>query len=330
MQNCDLVVIGASAGGVEALQKLVALLPADLPAALFVVIHIPTEPPSQLGHILDRAGPLTAKTAEDDEPIRLGHIYVAPPDYHLLVKPGRVCLHRGPRENRHRPAIDPLFRSAAIAYQSRVIGVVLTGYLDDGTSGLLAVKRCGGTAIVQDPADALHPDMPKNALAAVEVDYQLPLSRLGKTLAELVRNPAQPILEVPSDIITEARIAEHTMSDIASENRLGHLVPYSCPECNGPLWQIDTDKVRRYRCHMGHGFTAKALAASQDAALEQALWEAMRTLEERAMLCHSMAGDEENRGRPSASKTYRQQAEESSSHAEVIRELLLQDKPLNL
>ena len=326
MNYHDIVVIGASAGGVSALQKLFSQFPAGLQAAFFVVLHIPPESPSLLASLIDKAGPLIAKPAEDNEPIRPGHVYVAPPDFHLLLKPGYVRIYRGPRENRHRPAIDPLFRSAAVAYRARAVGVVLTGYLDDGTSGLLAVKRCGGIAIVQDPQDAEYPDMPKNAIAEVEVDYQLPIYKMGSIIRQIVEQPAACIETVPKDIEKEAQIAERTMSDISGEEKLGHLAPMSCPECNEPLWQIDADKVRRYRCHVGHGFTAKALLASQDAALEQALWAAMRTMEERANMALVMARNEEERGRNKSAQVYEERSQTSKAHAQVIRKLLVEGK----
>jgi len=325
MKQHNIVVIGASAGGVDALRKLFAQFPPDLQASFFVVLHIPPESPSLLASLLDNAGPLIAKTAEDHELIQPGRVYVAPSDYHLLVKPDHVRLHRGPRENRHRPAVDPLFRSAAIAYPTQTIGVVLTGYLDDGSSGLLAIKRCGGIAIVQDPEDADYPDMPKNAIAALgSVDYQLPLRRMGQTIEKLVKQPAAADVEVPSDIVMEAKIAEQTRSNISGEDQLGHPVPISCPECNGPLWQIDADQVTRYRCHVGHGFTARALIASQDVALEQALWAAMRTMEERANMSSIMARSEEERGRSKSAQVYDEQSQLSKSHAQLIRKLLIE------
>ena len=324
MRNHNIVVVGASAGGVETLQKLFSQFPANLQASFFVVLHIPPESPSMLANLLDRAGPLTAKTAENDEPIKPGHVYVAPPDFHLLVKFGYVTLHRGPRENRHRPSIDPLFRSAAIAYRAQTIGVVLTGYLDDGTSGLLAIKRCGGIAVAQDPQDAEYPDMPSNAIAQVEIDYQLPVRQMGSVIRQIVAQPAPHIDDVPQDIVIEAKIAEQTMSNISGENKIGRLAPLSCPECNGPLWEIDADGMRRYRCHVGHGFTAKALMASQDAALEQALWAAMRTMEERANMAQMMAQNEEKRGRSKSAQVYVERAQESKSHAQVIRKLLVE------
>ena len=327
MKNRNIVAIGASAGGVEALGKLFSTLPAGLQASFFVVLHIPSESPSLLATLLDSSGPLVVTAAKDGEPIRPARVYVCPPDYHLLIEPGHIRLHRGPRENRHRPAIDPLFRSAAVAYRTRVVGIVLTGFLDDGSSGLLAIKRCGGVTIAQAPHDAQYPDMPKNAIAAAEPHYQLALDEMGSAIARLACEPAPPEKDVPDDIKMEARIAGQTMSDIRGKNQLGHLVPFSCPECSGPLWQIDADNVRRYRCHVGHGFTAKALLASQDLALEQALWAAMRTMEERANITTTMAQDESERGRSKSAKVFEERAKIAKNHAQVIRRLLT-DKEL--
>lgn len=322
--NHDIVVIGASAGGVSALQRLFSQFSLGVRASFFVVLHIPPESPSLLAELLDKAGPLTAKAAEDGDRILPGCVYVAPPNFHLLVKPDVVRLHRGPRENRHRPAIDPLFRSAAIAYATRTIGVVLTGYLDDGSSGLLAIKRCGGTAVVQSPEDADYPDMPSNAIAAADVDCQVPIHTMGSVIQQLIERPAEKHEKIPTDIVMEAKISERTTSDISRENYLGHPAGMSCPECNGPLWQMETDGVKRYRCHVGHGYTAKTLLASQDLALEQALWAAMRTMEERGNMASTMARNEEACGRNRLAQMYAERAEVSKTHAQVIRNLLVE------
>jgi two-component system chemotaxis response regulator CheB len=205
----DIIVVGASAGGVGALVKLAKSLPADLPTAVFVVLHIPAQTPSLLPDILNRAGPLHALHPPDNTEIKHGHIYIAPPDHHLLIAQGHVHIARGPRESRHRPAVDPLFRSAAIAYGPRVIGVVLTGALDDGTAGLLAIKQRGGIAVVQDPQDALYPGMPQSAVDHVQVDYCVPLADMGALLAGLV---SEPIATAPTQ-------------SIGSEHRLDESLP---------------------------------------------------------------------------------------------------------
>src|SRR5215813_11932247 len=209
MQGHDIIVIGASVGGVEALSNLVAQFPEDLPATIFIVQHVIPTAAGHLAQILDRVSPLPATTSQDCEIFELGHIYVAPPDHHLLVKQGYLRVTRGLRENRVRPAIDPLFRSAAVAYGARVVGIVLTGLQNDGTSGLLAIKRCGGVAMVQDPADALYPDMPLSALEHVEVDYCLPVMKMGVVLYRLSQEPPAATPSIPEDLRIEVNIAEN-------------------------------------------------------------------------------------------------------------------------
>jgi two-component system chemotaxis response regulator CheB len=233
----DIVVIGASAGGVEAIMAVLRQLPGDLKASIFVVCHMLPTAKSHLVDALNTAGPFVAKFADDEEAIAHGIVYVAPPDRHLLVKPGHVRITRGPRENRWRPAIDPLFRSAAVAYGERVIGVVLTGMLDDGTAGLLAIKRCQGVAVVQEPEEAAFPEMPRTALANVTVDHRLLISEMGHVIERLVAESVARSGTVPTDIQTEARIAETGYSDERITDELGELSPLSCPECGGPLWQ---------------------------------------------------------------------------------------------
>lgn len=319
----DVIVVGASAGGVEALRSLAMDLPAGLPAAVFVVLHVASEGPGLLGQILDKAGPLQAAVARNGETVEHGRIYVAPPDQHLLVKDGRVRLTRGPRENRARPAIDPLFRSAGIAYSSRVVGVVLTGYLDDGAAGLSAVQRCGGVAVVQDPSDAAFPEMPHSALRTVKPDYVVPVDELGSLLGHLAREPAGPAVPIPRDVAIEAQIAERAMSDIPAEDFLGDQVPLGCPECGGPLWELDDSSVKRYRCHVGHGYTERTLLVDQDLAVERALWAALRTLEERVNMLETLARREAEAGRTSSASGYEARAAESREHIQHLRSVLL-------
>ncbi|HEX5691248.1 MAG TPA: chemotaxis protein CheB, partial [Roseiflexaceae bacterium] len=274
----DMIVVGASAGGVDALKQLVAQLPGDLAASVFVVLHTSANDPGYLPAILNHAGPLEARLAEHGQPIRHGQIIVARPDQHLLLKNEQVILARGPRENRSRPAIDPLFRSAAAAYSTRVIGVLLSGLLDDGLSGMAAIQRCGGITIAQEPHDATYPDLPRNAIEAGVVDYRMPVAEMGALLSQLVQVPVAAPATIPPDIALEALLAERAMSDVPSEERLGEMAPLSCPECGGPLWQLDDNVVKRYRCHVGHGYTARALLSEQGLEVERALWVALRTL----------------------------------------------------
>jgi len=329
MQNYRIVTIGASAGGIRALRTLFAQLPSGLSAAFFVVVHTSAASPSSLASLLNEVSALPVKTAEDGEEIQVGQVYVAPPDIHMLPKQKRVRLYKGPHENRHRPAIDPTFRSAAVAHGTNAIGVILTGFLDDGTSGLLAIKRCGGVAVVQDPEEAEYSDMPRNAIASVAADHTISLNKMSGVLQDIIAQPAPAPVPVPDDVAMEARIAEQAVSDINREQKLGQLVPFGCPDCGGPLWHIDSDKVRRYRCHVGHGFTAKALLDSQNNALEQALWAAMRTMEEQANITATLAQDETKRGRDRTAKMYQERADVAKSHAEIIRRLLTdQSSPL--
>src|SRR5437660_11143164 len=224
MQGHDIIVLGASVGGVEALSNLVAQFPEDIPATIFVVQHIMPTATGQLAQVFDRAGPLPATMAQDCERFELGHIYVAPPDHHLLVKQGCLRVTRGLRENRVRPAIDPLFRSAAVTYGARVVGVVLSGLQSDGTSGLLSIKRCGGITMVQDPTDALYPDMPLSALEHVEVDYCVPVLKIGALLYRLSQEPAAATPPIPDELCIEVDIVENPSDNTHSTEQLGEPV----------------------------------------------------------------------------------------------------------
>jgi len=260
----NIIVLGTSAGGLEALDQLVGQLPTDLPASIFIVQHMAAHNSGEpLLRRLNRHKAFQPKLAEDGDRFRPGRIYIAPPDNHLLVKKDKMLVTKGARENRHRPAIDPLFRSAAVAHGARVIGVVLTGMLDDGTAGLMAIKRCGGVTVVQDPRDAAYSGMPMNALNNVDVDFCVALAEMGPLLTRLVSQLHRKSKGVPSDIRTEAVIAERVLSDVSQVNGLGDQVPYNCPGCGGVLWEMDTPGEKRYRCHTGHSYTGPALLASQ-------------------------------------------------------------------
>src|SRR5688500_14144980 len=257
----DIIVIGASAGGIEALRMMAAALPADLPASLFVVMHTAPESPALLAEILDHFGTLRATSAQDGERIRPGTIYVAPPNRHLLIEPNLVRVTRGPKENRFRPAVDPLFRSAAQTYGPRVVGVILTGYLDDGTAGLWTVKQLGGTTIVQDPSDALVPFMPQNALAHVKVDYCLPMEEIAPLLVRLTSETAEEkgVYSVPKEVGIEVNIAKEQKALDAGVLQLGEPSNYACPECHGVLLQLNEGPLFRFRCHTGHAYSIESL-----------------------------------------------------------------------
>ncbi|HYD53682.1 MAG TPA: chemotaxis protein CheB, partial [Gemmatimonadaceae bacterium] len=285
MANRDIIVIGASAGGVEAVSQLVAELPADLPAAVFVTLHFPRNSTSMLPRILTRAGPLEAVHPTDQEPIRAGRIYVAPPDYHLIVGRGHVHLVRGPTENGNRPAVDPMFRSAAVAFGPRVIGVVLSGNLDDGTAGLYSIRRRGGLGLAQDPEEAHFPSMPVSARRHGVVDEVLPVRELASRLDALAR---ERIIIRPEDTVDdhaarETDFARFDLGAISDESgHPGEPSPYSCPDCGGVLWAIADDDLPRYRCRVGHAWTQDALLMQQAETLDVALWTALRALEENA------------------------------------------------
>jgi two-component system chemotaxis response regulator CheB len=325
MADHDIMVVGASAGGVEALVGLVASLPADLPAALFVVLHVPATGTSALPDILRRQGPLPAGHAKDGEPIELGRIYVAPPDHHLLIRTGHVHLARGPRENGHRPAVDPLFRSAAREYATRVIGVVLSGALDDGTAGLAAIKSRGGVAVVQDPQDALYPGMPASALEHVEVDHVARTAAMGPLLARLAGGPAaEPPGPTPTDMRVEVEVEGFSLEAIEGEHP-GAPSGFSCPDCSGVLWAIDDDGgLQRFRCRVGHAWSPETLLTRQSDSLEAALWIALRSLEERAALARRLAEPARRRGHTFTASRFEEQAAEAQQAARVVRELLLE------
>lgn len=323
MVGHDRIVIGASLGGVEALSRLLAQLPADFPGAIFVVQHTWAQGPGLLAGILDRVCALKVQTATDRQRIRGGCVYVAPPDRHLLVNRGFMRILRGPRENCARPAVDPLFRSAAASYGPRVVGIILTGRLDDGSAGLLAVKRCNGKTMVQEPGDAFCDEMPGSALAVAEpVDYQLAIAEMGPVLEQLSQKPAPARVPVPEDIQLEVKMAEKMTASMAGEEKLGSLVPFVCPECGGPLWQKDDHRLQQFRCHVGHAYTALSLLARQSEDVERALWMSLRSLEERAELLARMARDAADRGRDRSALSYAESMPEVQQAAADIRRML--------
>ncbi len=321
----DIIVIGASTGGVEALMRLARRLPGNLRAAIFVVLHLSPYAPSHLPQILSREGPLPAHHPVDREPIRSGRIYIAPPDRHLMIERDRIRVVRGPRENRHRPAVDPLFRSAALAYGPRVIGVVLTGALDDGTAGLQAIKRYGGIAIVQDPADALFPSMPESAMDYVQVDYCLPLAKIAPLLAQLVPTPAaddgDDVTPTPN-LQYETNIAKMDAATLTSDERPGELAGFMCPECGGPLYELQEGQLLLYRCRVGHAFTGKSALTTQLEALEEALWSAYNTLRESALVAERLADDARRRGHDYVAVNMDRRAMQQQQRADVVRGLI--------
>ena len=321
--NRDIVVIGASAGGVEALRTLLASLPADLPAAIFIVLHLWPGGTSFLPEILGRATAFKARHAADGEPIERGHVYIAPPDLHLFVNRGSVAVLKGPRENRCRPAINPLFRSAAVAYGPRVIGVVLTGTLDDGAAGMWTIKQAGGKALVQHPADVAFPDMPQNTLDTVQVDHCVPLAQIGGVLNRLCRERIQLNGMSPLPAIAQLNDAGAQMKQIEMQiDNLAKRSVFTCPECNGALWEVEEGGQLSFRCHVGHGYSAKVLREEQSGVLEQSLWSALRALVESAAMDERLAARAEEHNLGKAAETYRASARQKQDHEKELRAFL--------
>jgi two-component system, chemotaxis family, protein-glutamate methylesterase/glutaminase len=324
----DIIVIGASSGGIEGLTEIVAGLPQDFNASVFVVLHVPARSESLLPQILSRAGHIQAAHAKDNEPIQKGRIYIAPPDFHLLLRDGTIRIVRGPKESSVRPAIDPMFRTAARSYGPRVAGVVLSGALDDGTAGLAAIKKRGGIAIVQDPNDALFPGMPRNAMEAVDIDYCLSKGEIAPLLVRLSQEPvAEKIAPpVPEDMQKESEIEAMNMGTIEDEEKPGTPSVFGCPECGGVLWELEDGELLRFRCRVGHAFGAEGLLSTQSEALDTALWSAFRALEENAALARRLAERARQKQRTNSAKIFERRAQAAERQAEVIREVLLSEK----
>jgi two-component system chemotaxis response regulator CheB len=319
----DIVVIGASAGGVQALLEVVRGFPSDLPAAIFVVVHVPSGK-SALPEILARASGLPATHARNGEQFELGHIYVAPPDYHMLVRSGWIDLSHGPRENRTRPAIDPLFRSAARAFGPRVAGVILSGALGDGATGLLAVKSRGGYSIVQDPSEAIIESMPRSALRLVEIDSVLPAASIA---AEIVRQAGKPVREEGlTPMNDDMELAEIVISEDFEEQvtnrRASEITPLTCPDCGETLWQAMVGPVLRFQCHVGHSWEGERLLDLKSEQVEDAHWASVRILKERAALNRQVASRARSGGDTERAARIDEQAALDDDRAESIRDLL--------
>jgi two-component system chemotaxis response regulator CheB len=326
----QIVVIGASAGGLEALRTLVAALPSDFPVPICVVVHSAPQAPGLIGEILDRAGLLKAANARNRERLQGGRIYVAPPDMHLVIEPGIARVTKGPREHRFRPAIDPMFRSAAQVYGPGTIGVVLSGSLDDGTAGLWAIKQLGGVAIVQDPADAMFPGMPENALRHVTVDHVIAIDTLAPLLSALTARviPARPVAAVPEPLNIEVKIAmEHNPLDAGFE-QLGEPSVFACPECHGVLLQLKEGSRTRFRCHTGHAYSIASLLAAIGDGIEDSLWNAIRSLEEGQLLMCRMADHVRMHDDPAEASSLLERADEAKRQSDVIRKLVMAREPM--
>lgn len=323
MTYFSVVVVGASAGGVEALVRFVEGLPADLNAAVFIVIHTPPNSRSVLPQILSRAQRMPATYPADGQRIQPGRIYVAPPDCHLvLTEDSRITLAKGPRENGCRPAVDPLFRSAAVSYGNRAIGIVLSGTLDDGSAGLLAIKKAGGITIVQDPHDALFSGMPQNAIDAVDPDYILPSQKIGELLGTIgTAEHKHKSASMQRDAI-EVQI-DRMEGAPDSTKRIGRNSEFACPDCGGTLWEIeDFAGDSRFRCRVGHAYSSASLLEDQSDSVERAIWTALRALREKADLCKRLAVRFESKNKIDISLKYQQQSEQAATEAALLQTLI--------
>ncbi len=317
----DILVIGASLGGLAVLRRLVSRFPENFAASVFIAQHISPTAETFLHEILEANGPLPALLPEDGEKITPGTIYVAPPNRHLLVKKDHVAVVLGPKENRSRPSIDALFRSAAAYHTTRVAAVLLTGYLHDGVSGLNAVKRCGGITLVQDPDEAEAPELPRTAIERVEVDHVLPLEGISRQLLGIIGQPAGDPPEVPEEIMEDVKVSEHEIPNIERMHEVGDQIPYTCPECGGALWRMKNEPITRYRCHTGHAFSEESFLAGQAEVIENSLWSTIRYVQERIDVLAKMADKARKKGRDDT--PLQQKIEEMTYHVRTIRRFIL-------
>ncbi len=319
----QVIVIGTSAGGMAALIKLLSQLQPEFPVPILVVQHISADAAGNaLIKSLKKASNLDCIHAANGVTLVPGTIYLAPSDHHMMIDTDqKLLITKGAHENRSRPAINPLFRSAAVAFGPGVIGILLTGYLDDGTDGLKVIHECGGICVVQDPEDADYPDMPKNAINQVQVNHIVPISEMGGLIYQLISRKIGKSVPVPKNILIETAIAERVTSDLKSVNAIGEQVPFNCPGCGGVLWKVADGEGARYRCHTGHAYTAATLLADQTMKIEETMWTALRMFEERKNLLFTISKD--NKG--AASKSALERAELSQVHIDRIRKILLAD-----
>jgi len=331
MRSKNIVVIGASAGGFEALKKFVAGIPKDFSAPIFIVWHMAPDVRGVLPKVLNWHGVVPAEQAVDGEPIKEGRIYVAPPDRHMLIEDGKVRVSRGPKENRFRPAVDPLFRSAAYYHGPDVIGIIMSGALDDGTSGLWTIKDRGGVAIVQDPHEAEVPSMPENALREVAVDHIAKVAEMPKLIAGIIEAKASESnardgnsnrqqggqLEVEIGIAAQDNALESGIMEF------GTLTPYTCPECHGVLSSLTEGNIKRFRCHTGHAFTADSLLAALTESIEEELWSAIRGVDESIILLNHMGDHFAEVNQPRLAARFFQKANEARSRNELMRQAVL-------
>lgn len=334
MEKRNIIVIGASAGGFEALKKLVADLPVKMDASVFIVWHMSPDLKGILPQVLNRSQTMFAAHALDQEKVNVSRIYIAPPDHHLILEKGSMRITRGPKENRFRPAVDPLFRSAAYAYGNRVIGIVLSGALDDGSAGLWTIKQFGGTTIVQDPNDAEVCSMPANAMKAVNVDHIVPIEEMGSLLARLVE---EPVLESTETNLNEKEKTQLEINIAMEENGLknslnefGKPTHYTCPDCHGVLSSIKEGNRLRFRCHTGHAFSPDSLLATISTSIEDGLWSAIRNMQESVFLLNHMGDHFAEVNQPKVAATFFKKAKDAEGRAKLVRRAVFSHEQLTI
>jgi two-component system, chemotaxis family, protein-glutamate methylesterase/glutaminase len=320
MANRDVLAIGTSAGGFDALRFLAGEFPRDFPASVVVAIHLSSQFRSALDAILTQAGPLLASFAVDGEKLERSHIYIAPPERHLLVESGYLRLGSGPRENNARPSLDPLFRSAALCCGPRTVGAVLTGTLGDGAAGLSALKQCGGITVVQDPSDAAYAEMPTTALIRSRPDHVVSLAGMPALFEKLVRQPAGQAVPVPDNLEYEVNVASGGLGTMYEMDRIGRRSVLACPDCHGVMWEIEEGELVRYRCHVGHAYSAEIMSLALDENLRQAFGSALRALDERVALARKLETQANTSGRTGIAKSWATKALEFEAEAKVIRD----------
>lgn len=318
----NLIVIGASAGGIKAILKIIEGLPQRIDAAIMIVLHLSRKSSADnIVEIFQRHTELQCVASIDKMEIEKGKIYLAQPEHHLLVSGDVIRLNQGPEENKYRPSIDVLFRSAAVHFGNRVIGIVLTGMLQDGTSGMYAIKSCGGLCIVQDPSEAEYSDMPNSVLKAIDVDYMSDLEGIPILIQEILNTPLPPGIAIPNELKIEADITEKLMSEINDLKKIAHRSDFACPDCGGGLWEVKNDPTHRYRCFTGHVYTEKLLADLQDMKIEDSIWVSIRMLEEKRNMLRLLTGRKTDDSAAAASLQKR--IEEMGEHILRLKSLVV-------
>lgn len=320
----NLIAIGASAGGIKAIIKVLEGFPETIDAAIMIVLHLSRKSSSEnIVEIFQRHTALQCEVAKDMMPLEKGKVYLAQPEQHLMVKGHIIRLNQGPEENRYRPSIDVLFRSVAVHFGNRAIGIILTGMLDDGTSGMYAIKSCGGLCLIQNPSEAEYANMPQNVLNRVEIDFMADLAEIPIIVKDILNKPLPPQIAIPNELKVEADITEKLMSDINDLKKIAKQSDFVCPDCGGGLWQIKNDPLHRYRCYTGHVYTEKLLQEVQDLKIEESIWVSIRMLEEKRNMLQLLISRRNQNSENSTVFSLNKRVEEISEHIKRLKALVV-------